>query len=240
MSARVAVLAFPGSCDDRDALRAVALVGAEPVRVWHADDDLDGASAVIVPGGFSYGDYLRPGALAALSPAMAAVRDFAASGGPVLGICNGFQVLTEAGLLPGILRPNTHLQFRCEEVGLRVQHESAWIPGAVAGDILTIPVKHHDGCFFATADQLDALVLAVGEAEGAVQRLSRDGIQTLLRSRSVSIAACSIRPWRRIRPSTDPSTGSTACSGCGMSPATLPASLVTHAIDSSEPLGLRT
>ena len=112
---------------------------------------------MIVPGGFSYGDYLRPGALAALSPAMAAVREFAASGGPVLGICNGFQVLTEAGLLPGILRPNTHLQFRCEEVGLRVQHESAWIPGAVAGDILTIPVKHHDGCFFATADQLDAL-----------------------------------------------------------------------------------
>ncbi len=101
MTARVAVLAFPGSCDDRDALRAVGLVGAEPVRVWHADDDLAGADAVIVPGGFSYGDYLRPGALAALSPAMAAVREFAAAGGPVLGICNGFQVLTEAGLLPG-------------------------------------------------------------------------------------------------------------------------------------------
>ena len=88
---------------------------------------------------------------------MAAVREFAAAGGPVLGICNGFQVLTEAGLLPGILRPNTHLQFRCEEVGLRVQHESAWLPGAVAGDVLTIPVKHHDGCFFATAEQLDDL-----------------------------------------------------------------------------------
>jgi phosphoribosylformylglycinamidine synthase subunit PurQ / glutaminase len=157
MTTRVAVLAFPGSCDDRDALRAVELVGAEPVRVWHADDDLAGAGAVIVPGGFSYGDYLRPGALAALSPAMAAVREFAAAGGAVPGICNGFQVLTEAGLLPGILRPNTHLQFRCEVVGLRVQRESAWLPGAVAGDVLEIPVKHHDGCYFVTAEQLDEL-----------------------------------------------------------------------------------
>ncbi len=157
MSARIAVLAFPGSCDDRDALRAVELVGAEPVRVWHADSDLGGATAVIVPGGFSYGDYLRPGALAALSPAMAAVRELAAAGGPVLGICNGFQVLTEAGLLPGVLRPNAHLKFRCQDVGLRVQRESAWLPGLVAGDVLEIPVKHHDGCFFATPGQLEDL-----------------------------------------------------------------------------------
>jgi phosphoribosylformylglycinamidine synthase I len=155
VSARVAVLAFPGSCDDRDALRAVELVGAEPVRVWHADSDLGGATAVIVPGGFSYGDYLRPGALAALSPAMAAVRELAEAGGPVLGICNGFQVLTEAGLLPGVLRPNAHLQFRCQDVGLRVQRESAWLPDLVSGDVLEIPVKHHDGCFFATAGQLE-------------------------------------------------------------------------------------
>jgi phosphoribosylformylglycinamidine synthase I len=155
VSARVAVLAFPGSCDDRDALRAVELVGVEPVSVWHADSDLGGATAVIVPGGFSYGDYLRPGALAALSPAMAAVRELAEAGGPVLGICNGFQVLTEAGLLPGVLRPNAHLQFRCQDVGLRVQRESAWLPGLVSGDVLEIPVKHHDGCFFATAAQLE-------------------------------------------------------------------------------------
>jgi phosphoribosylformylglycinamidine synthase len=157
VSARVAVLAFPGSCDDRDALRAVELVGAEPVRVWHADSDLGGAAAVIVPGGFSYGDYLRPGALAALSPAMTAVRELAAAGGPVLGVCNGFQVLTEAGLLPGVLRPNAHLQFRCEDVGLRVQRESLWLPGLVAGDVIDIPVKHHDGRYFATPQQLEEL-----------------------------------------------------------------------------------
>jgi phosphoribosylformylglycinamidine synthase I len=157
MTIRVAVIAFPGSCDDRDALRAVELMGAEPVRVWHADDDLDGAHAVIVPGGFSYGDYRRPGALAALSPAMAAVSALAAAGGPVLGVCNGFQVLTEAGLLPGVLRPNTHLQFRFEDAGLRVQRGSPWLPGLVAGDVIEIPVKHHDGCFFVTPDQLDDL-----------------------------------------------------------------------------------
>jgi phosphoribosylformylglycinamidine synthase subunit PurQ / glutaminase len=157
VSPRVAVLAFPGSCDDRDALRAVELVGADPVRVWHADDDLGGADAVIVPGGFSYGDYLRPGALAARSPAMAAVRALAEAGGPVLGICNGFQVLTEAGLLPGVLRPNAHLQFRCEDAGLRVQRQSPWLPDLVAGDVLEIPVKHHDGCFFATPAQLEDL-----------------------------------------------------------------------------------
>ena len=157
MNLRVAVLAFPGSCDDRDALRAVGLMGAEPARVWHADSDLGGAAAVIVPGGFSYGDYLRPGALAALSPAMGAVREHAAAGGPVLGICNGFQVLTEAGLLPGVLRPNAHLQFRFQDVALRVQRESAWLPGMVAGDTLDIPVKHHDGCYFVTPGQLEEL-----------------------------------------------------------------------------------
>jgi phosphoribosylformylglycinamidine synthase len=157
MNLQVAVLAFPGSCDDRDALRAVELMGAEPVRVWHADSDLGGAAAVIVPGGFSYGDYLRPGALAAFAPAMTAVRGLAEAGGPVLGICNGFQVLTEAGLLPGVLRPNAHLQFRFQDVGLRVQRESPWLPGMVAGDTIEIPVKHHDGCYFATPGQLEEL-----------------------------------------------------------------------------------
>ena len=179
MSVQVAVLAFPGSCDDRDALRAVELMGAEPARVWHADSDLGGAAAVIVPGGFSYGDYLRPGALAALSPAMSAVRGLAEAGGPVLGICNGFQVLTEAGLLPGVLRPNAHLQFRCEDAGLRVQRQSPWLPDLVAGDVLEIPVKHHDGCFFATPDQLEELDTAgqvllryVGNPNGSVESIA--------------------------------------------------------------------
>jgi len=149
MSTRVGVVTFPGSCDDRDALRAVELAGGDPVSLWHADDDLAGCEAVIVPGGFSYGDYLRCGALAARSPVMRAIVRHASQGGPVLGICNGFQVLTEAGLLPGILRANTGLRFRCHDVALRVERESPWLPGSAAGDTLSIPMKHHDGCYFA-------------------------------------------------------------------------------------------
>jgi phosphoribosylformylglycinamidine synthase len=151
---RVGVLVFPGSCDDRDAVRAVELIGAEAVRVWHGDDHLSGADAVIVPGGFSFGDHLRCGALAALSPAMAAVRAHADSGGPVLGVCNGFQVLTEAGLLPGVLRPNASLRFRCHDAALLAERESPWLPGTAAGDRLTIPIKHHDGAWFARPEQV--------------------------------------------------------------------------------------
>jgi phosphoribosylformylglycinamidine synthase len=157
------VISYPGACDDRDAARAVSLLGAEPVRLWHGDADMDGVDAVIIPGGFSYGDHLRPGALAALSPVMSAVREHAAAGRPVLGICNGFQVLTEARLLPGVLRPNASLKFVCHDVGLRVERESPWLPGASAGDVLTIPIKHHDGCWFA-----DQATLAEMEAGGQV------------------------------------------------------------------------
>ena len=117
---RVGVVSYPGACDDRDALRAVSLLGAEPVPLWHGDADLAGVDAVIIPGGFSYGDHLRPGALAALSPVMSAVREHAEAGRPVLGICNGFQVLTEARLLPGVLRPNASLKFVCHDVRLTV------------------------------------------------------------------------------------------------------------------------
>ena len=138
---RVGVVSYPGACDDRDAMHAVALMGAEPARLWHADPDLGGVDAVIIPGGFSYGDYLRPGALAALSPVMGGVRAHAAAGRPVLGICNGFQVLTEAGLVPGVLRPNASLRFRCHDVALAVEHESPWLPGCCEGDQLTIPIK---------------------------------------------------------------------------------------------------
>ena len=154
MSTRVGVIVFPGACDDRDAARAVELVGGEPVMLWHAEPDLKGADAVIVPGGFSYGDYLRCGALAALSPVMRAVRAHAEAGGPVLGICNGFQVLTEAGLLPGALRTNAGLRFRCHDAALRVERESPWLAGASPGDLLSIPIKHHDGAFFAPPEEV--------------------------------------------------------------------------------------
>ena len=157
MSVRVGVTVFPGSCDDRDAARAIELAGAEPVVLWHADADLRGVDAVLVPGGFSYGDHLRPGALAARSPVMSAVAAHAAAGGPVLGVCNGFQVLTEAGLLPGVLRTNRSLRFRCHDVELIVERESAWLPGAAAGGRLRIPMKHHDGCFFADPETLRRL-----------------------------------------------------------------------------------
>ncbi|HEY0389668.1 MAG TPA: phosphoribosylformylglycinamidine synthase subunit PurQ [Gaiellales bacterium] len=160
---RVGVVSYPGACDDRDAMHAVSLVGAEPVRLWHADPDLGGVDAVIIPGGFSYGDYLRPGALAALSPVMQGVRAHAAAGRPVLGICNGFQVLAEARLVPGVLRPNASLKFRCHDVAMTVEHESPWLPGCDAGDELTIPMKHHDGCWFADPEQVAAL-----EASGQI------------------------------------------------------------------------
>ncbi|HUZ84985.1 MAG TPA: phosphoribosylformylglycinamidine synthase subunit PurQ [Gaiellales bacterium] len=157
MSLRVGVTVFPGSCDDRDAARALELVGAQPVTLWHADADLSGVDAVLVPGGFSYGDYLRPGALAARSPVMTAVAAHAAAGGPVLGVCNGFQVLTEAGLLPGALRTNRSLRFRFHDVELRVERETPWLPGAAPGDTLTIPIKHHDGCFHIDPATLERL-----------------------------------------------------------------------------------
>ena len=118
---RIGVVQFPGSNDDRDALWALAALDAEPVPVWHAEEELPHLDAVVLPGGFSYGDYLRCGAIARFSPAMSAVTEFAAAGGLVLGICNGFQILCEAGLLPGVLRPNESLSFVCRDVRLRVE-----------------------------------------------------------------------------------------------------------------------
>ena len=141
---RIGVVTFPGSCDDRDARRAVALVGAEPVALWHGDADLGGSDAVVLPGGFSYGDYLRCGAIARFSPVMGAIADFAARGGPVLGICNGFQVLCEAGLLPGALTRNQNLRFVHRMAHLRVEQRGTWMD-AEPGAVLTIPVKHGEG-----------------------------------------------------------------------------------------------
>jgi len=150
----IPVVVFPGSNDDRDAVRALELLGARSERVWHTEEQLPRETAgVVLPGGFSYGDYLRCGAIARFSPVMRAVTAFAESGGPVLGICNGFQVLTEAGLLPGALRPNQSLSFVCRDVALTVTAtESALLGRCSEGQELTIPVKHGDGCWFADDD----------------------------------------------------------------------------------------
>ena len=159
---RIPVVVFPGSNDDRDASLALAGLGAEAPRVWHTEDALPaGTSAVVLPGGFSYGDYLRCGAIARFSPIMRAVRAFAADGGLVLGICNGFQILTEAGLLPGALRPNASLSFVCRDVRVAVETTSTPFTSRCApGDTLTIPVKHGDGCYVAAAGQLTELEAA--------------------------------------------------------------------------------
>ncbi len=157
------VIQFPGSCDERDALHAVSKVG-DAQLLWHRDHDLRGVDAVIVPGGFSYGDYLRAGALARFSPLMEEVERFARNGGLVLGICNGFQVLCEAGLLPGALLPNTSLRFVFRQVELEVVNAGTkWTGACETGDRLSIPAKHQTGRYWAPDPVLDEL-----EANGQV------------------------------------------------------------------------
>jgi phosphoribosylformylglycinamidine synthase len=149
----IAVVTFPGSNDDRDAVAALESLGGEAILVWHADERLPDVGAVVLPGGFSYGDYLRCGAIARFAPVMRAVKAFAADGGLVLGICNGFQVLCEAGLLPGVLRPNASLSFVCRDVGVEV--ERAGIPftsRCEPGQRLVVPVKHGEGCYIPPPD----------------------------------------------------------------------------------------
>jgi phosphoribosylformylglycinamidine synthase I len=150
----IAVVVFPGSNDDRDAQQALELVGASATRVWHAEAKLPReTAAVVLPGGFSYGDYLRCGAIARFSPIMESVTRFAAEGGLVLGICNGFQILTEAGLLPGVLRPNASLAFVCRDTTVRVERNDTPFTSRCAADQrLTVPVKHGEGCWFADPD----------------------------------------------------------------------------------------
>jgi phosphoribosylformylglycinamidine synthase I len=155
---RIAVVVFPGSNDDRDAVLALERLGAEPLLVWHAERELPPVAAVVLPGGFSHGDYLRCGAIARFAPVMAAVRRFADEGGLVLGICNGLQVLCEAGLLPGALRPNASLSFVCRDVPLRVERtDTPFTTRAERGQRLTIPVKHGEGCYFADEELLAEL-----------------------------------------------------------------------------------
>ena len=163
---RWGVLQFPGSCDERDALHACELAGGEARLIWHEERDLDGVDAVVVPGGFSYGDYLRAGAIARFSPAMEAVAEFAATGGPVLGICNGFQVLCETGLLPGALLLNKSMRFTCRQVELHPEGlEAAGTPQRfrMPAETLSIPAKHGEGRYWAPEGMLDAL-----EANGQV------------------------------------------------------------------------
>jgi phosphoribosylformylglycinamidine synthase I len=168
---KVAVLVFPGSNDDRDAAWALSALGAEPVLVWHADRELPRVEAVVLPGGFSYGDYLRCGAIARFAPAMEAVTAFAAEGGLVLGICNGFQILCEAGLLPGVLRPNEALSFVCRDVAVRVERaDTPFTSRCAEGDRLVIPVKHGEGCFYADEELLGDLE-AAGQVVFRYERL---------------------------------------------------------------------
>jgi len=158
----VAVAVFPGSNDDRDALHALTLLGADARAVWHTEESLPrDAAAVVLPGGFSFGDYLRCGAIARFSPVMRAVEAFAGTGGLVLGICNGFQILTEAGLLPGALRPNASVSFICRDVALHVERtDTPFTSRCAQGAELTIPVKHGEGCWFADAEQVAELEAA--------------------------------------------------------------------------------
>jgi phosphoribosylformylglycinamidine synthase subunit PurQ / glutaminase len=164
VTARIGVVTFPGSLDDRDTQRAIRLAGAEPVALWHKDKDLKQVDAVVLCGGFSYGDYLRAGAIARFSPVMEPLLEQAKAGLPLLGICNGFQILTEAHLLPGGMLGNDHLHFICRDQKLRVENaDTAWTTDYEAGQEITIPLKNMDGRYVADEYTLDKL-----EAEGRV------------------------------------------------------------------------
>ncbi|CAB4620511.1 MAG: phosphoribosylformylglycinamidine synthase subunit PurQ [Actinobacteria bacterium] len=171
MSPRVGVVTFPGSLDDRDAQRAIRLAGAEPVALWHGTTDLSKVDAVVLPGGFSYGDYLRAGAIARFSPIMTSIIDAANDGMPVFGICNGFQVLCESHLLPGALTRNDHLHFICRDQKLRIENTtSAFTSGFAANQEIVIPLKNGEGSYIADERTLDEL-----EATGRIIARYIDG-----------------------------------------------------------------
>lgn len=164
MTARIGVVTFPGSLDDRDAARAIRLAGGEPVTLWHADADVRGVDAVVLPGGFSYGDYLRCGAIAKFAPVMGTIIEQARGGLPILGICNGFQILCESHLLPGALTRNDHLHFICRDQRLRIEStDTVWTSAYSVGEEIVIPLKNGEGGYVADEPTLDAL-----ESEGRV------------------------------------------------------------------------
>jgi phosphoribosylformylglycinamidine synthase len=164
MTARVGVVTFPGSLDDQDAVRAVSIAGADAVSLWHGDANLHGVDAVVLPGGFSYGDYLRCGAIARFAPVMEKIIEAAREGMPVLGICNGFQILCESHLLPGALTRNDHLHFICRDQKLKIENNnSAWTRDYAVGQEIVVPLKNGEGGFVADEYTLDQL-----EAEGRV------------------------------------------------------------------------
>ena len=175
---RIAVAVFPGTWSERDFVNvATSVLGWDVSLVWHADSDLGAPDAVVLPGGFAHGDHLRTGAIARFSPIMRSVEEFAAAGGPVIGSCNGFQILTEAGLLPGALTRNDHLEFRCDWQSLRVEHPdrgTAWLGDLADGDVIRLPISHGEGRYVADSATLDALerdgrvVLRYADADGRV------------------------------------------------------------------------
>lgn len=216
MAARIGVVTFPGSLDDRDAQRAVRLVGAEPVALWHGDHDLRGVDAIILPGGFSYGDYLRPGAIAAVAPIMAEVIDAAGSGVPVLGICNGFQMLVEAHLLPGGLIRNAHQQFIRRDQKLVIENaDTAWTNRFEAGEEILIPLKNADGGYIANAETIKRL-----EGDGLVAfryrnvnpNGSMDDIAGLTNARG-NVVGLMPHPEHAVEPGFGPDTAAAMSSG---------------------------
>ena len=209
MTARIGVVTFPGSLDDRDALRAVRLAGGQPAALWHGDTDLSDVDAVVLPGGFSYGDYLRCGAIARFAPLMTAVVDAARGGMPVLGICNGFQVLCESHLLPGALIRNAGLHFTCLDQRLVVgSNTSAWTSEFSAGAEIVIPLKNGEGQYVAddaTLDELEATGRVVFRYAGGNPNGSRRDIAGI-RNEAGNVVGLMPHPEHAIDPLTGPST----------------------------------
>ncbi|RKE64527.1 phosphoribosylformylglycinamidine synthase subunit PurQ [Microbacterium sp. AG238] len=216
MTARIGVITFPGSLDDRDAQRAVRLAGAEPVALWHGSHDLDGVDALVLPGGFSYGDYLRAGAIAALAPIMAEVKDAADKGMPILGICNGFQMLVEAHLLPGGLIRNAHQQFIRRDQRLVVENaDTAWTSGFDAGQEIVIPLKNADGGFTCSAEtlkQIEGDGLVAFRYRGVNPNGSLDDIAGLTNERG-NVVGLMPHPEHAVEPGFGPNTTDAMRSG---------------------------